>query len=66
VAYDHAGDIVAAVADKFHTLAETSPLKGLQHLKPLKSLKELKPLKPGFSIWWSKTPAKDFFLKGAD
>lgn len=66
VIYDHDGDVVAAIADKFTRPVGAAPLKGLRELRPLKGLKELKPLKPLFSVSWSETPAREFFLEGAE
>jgi len=64
VVYDPEGRVVAAIAEKFRTPVNITPLKGLKELRPLKSLKELKSLKPIFSKEWSRTPAEVLFLGG--
>jgi len=63
--YDHDGDVVAAIAEKFKTPVNIAPIKALQELTPLKSLEELAPLEPLWSLTWSQTPARVFFLGGA-
>lgn len=64
--YDHDGYVVAAVKGAFRTSVEFAPFKSFKEFKPFKSLKELKPLKPLWSKDWSSTPAKMFFLNGAE
>lgn len=66
VVYDHDGYVVAGIAQVFLTPVQLAPLKALKQLCPLKGLKELSPLKPLFSREWSSTPAKIFFLGGAN
>lgn len=65
VIYDHDGNMVAALADRFKTPVATPPIKGFKEFLPFKSFKEFKPFKPFFSLGWSDTSARMFFLGGA-
>ena len=63
--YDHDGNIVAALADRFKEPVGTPPIKSFKQFLPFKSFKEFKPFKPFFGLGWSATPARMFFLGGA-
>jgi 4-fold beta-flower domain-containing protein len=63
--YDHDGDMIAALSDRFKEPVTTPPLKSFKQFLPFKSFKEFKPFKPFFSLKWSEVPARIFFLGGA-
>jgi hypothetical protein len=64
--YDHEGNLVAAVAERFKGPVQPAPFKSLKGLKPFKAFRELKPLKPLFVLTWSTIGARHFFLKGIE
>jgi hypothetical protein len=64
--YDHDGNVVAALPDGFRTPVSPAPPKNFKQFVPFKSFKEFAPFKPFFSARWSETPARVFFLRGAN
>ena len=64
--YDHDGNIVAALAERFEARVTPAPLKSFKQFRPFKSFKEFKPFKPFFGLTWSEIPARFFFLSGID
>ena len=64
--YDHDGNIVAALPEAFQSSVSPAPAKSFKQFVPFKSFKEFKPFKPFFGLRWSETPAKVFFLRGAN
>jgi len=64
--YDHDGNIVAALPEAFKGSVSPAPPKSFKQFLPFKSFKEFKPFKPFFSVSWSDTPARVFFLGGAN
>jgi hypothetical protein len=62
--YDHDGNLVAAIADRFAHPVSTPPAKAFKQFRPFKSFKEFKPFKPFFGSGWSDSSARIFFLAG--
>jgi hypothetical protein len=63
--YDHDGNMVAALSDRFKEPVTTPPPKSFEQFLPFKSFKEFKPFKPFFNLEWAEVPARIFFLGGA-
>jgi hypothetical protein len=64
--YDHDGNLVAAIADRFASPVKSPPSKGFKEFKPFKAFEEFKPFKPFFSNNWSDVPARLYLSFGAD
>ncbi len=62
--YNHDGNIVAALEDRFKEPVAVAPIKSFKQFLPFKAFKEFKPFKPFFGLGWSETPARMFFLGG--
>ena len=62
--YDHDGNLVAAIADRFAQPVSIPPPKSFKQFRPFKAFKEFKPFKPFFTTSWSDIPARVFFLAG--
>jgi hypothetical protein len=62
--YDHDGNLVAAIADRFAQPVTAPPVKAFKQFRPFKAFKEFKPFKPFFGSSWSDAPARIFFLAG--
>jgi hypothetical protein len=62
--YDHDGNVVAALSEAFKSSVSAAPPKSFKQFTPFKAFKEFEPFKPFFTLSWSETPARVFFLRG--
>jgi len=64
--YNHDGQIVAALAERFKEPVSPPPFKGFKQFKPFRSFKEFKPFKSFFQLSWGELPGRVFFSGGID